>query len=74
MPAQTKIGIVPFGFLSDHIETLFEIEEYYLPIIHSQNKKAFRLPALNLSSYWIPKLIKIIETSQNFSTHEIINN
>lgn len=72
MPNQMKIGIAPFGFLSDHFETLLEIEEYYLPILRSQNKQAFRFPALNLSSYWISKLIKIIKNSKYYLTEELI--
>lgn len=72
MPQQKNIGIVPFGFLSDHIETLFEIEEYYLPLLRSQNKQAFRLPALNLSPYWISRLIKIINSAQLYPLEDLL--
>jgi len=51
-----EIVIVPISFTSDHIETLFEIEELYLPIIRSSGLNAHRCPALNLEPEWISAL------------------
>ena len=56
-----KIVIVPLTFTSDHIETLFEIEQLYLPPIRSFGLNAFRCPALNLEPYWIDALIDILK-------------
>ncbi len=54
-----QIVIVPITFTSDHIETLFEIEELYLPLIRAQSIDAYRCPALNLEPYWIEALATI---------------
>jgi ferrochelatase len=51
-----EIVFVPISFTSDHIETLFEIEELYLPIIRSNGLNAHRCPALNLEPEWISAL------------------
>ncbi len=50
------VVFVPLTFTSDHIETLFEIEEQYLPPIRARGLNAYRCPALNLESYWIHAL------------------
>ena len=51
-----QIVFVPISFTSDHIETLFEIEELYLPLIRSSGLNAHRCPALNLDPEWISAL------------------
>jgi ferrochelatase len=55
-----NVVFVPISFTSDHIETLFEIEKLYLPIITAQGLNAYRCPALNLEPYWIDALIEIL--------------
>lgn len=50
------VVFVPLTFTSDHIETLFEIEELYLPIIRSRELKAYRCPALNFEPEWLSAL------------------
>jgi len=54
---------VPLSFTSDHIETLFEVEKLYLPIIDSKGYKAYRLPAFNRCPRWIQVIITIINSS-----------
>ncbi len=54
-----NIVFVPLSFTSDHIETLFEIEQLYLPLIQKQGLNAFRCPALNLEPYWIDTLASL---------------
>ncbi|MBU6383036.1 MAG: ferrochelatase [Verrucomicrobia bacterium] len=56
---RTTVVFVPISFTSDHIETLFEIEKLYLPIVEKQGLKAYRCPALNLEPYWIDALAEI---------------
>lgn len=56
-----NVVFIPMSFTSDHIETLFEIEKLYLPIIESKNLKAFRCPALNLEPYWINAIVEILK-------------
>jgi ferrochelatase len=54
-----NIVFVPLTFPSDHIETLFEVEYQYLPLIRAHNLNAYRCPALNRESYWI-EAVKIL--------------
>ncbi len=54
-----QIVIVPISFTSDHIETLFEIEKLYLPLLKEQGFDTYRCPALNLETYWLDALFEI---------------
>jgi len=56
-----QVVVVPITFTSDHIETLFEIEELYLPLIR-QTHPAFRCPALNCAPDWVAALAEIAQT------------
>ncbi len=47
------IVMIPLSFTSDHIETLFEIEELYLPILRAGGITALRCPALNRHPTWL---------------------
>lgn len=51
---------VPLSFTSDHIETLFEIEHLYLPIVQKKGLQAWRCPALNRQIEWIDSIIEIL--------------
>src|SRR3989344_503574 len=55
------VVIVPITFTSDHIETLFEIEELYLPLIRAKKLNAYRCPALNCDPLWIASLARIAQ-------------
>lgn len=59
---------VPLSFTSDHIETLFEIEEQYMPIISAQGLHPFRLPALGRRTDWIDAIPQILSDSPPCST------
>jgi len=50
------VVFIPLSFTSDHIETLFEVEELYLPLIREQNLQAYRCPAFNRDQNWIETL------------------
>jgi ferrochelatase len=67
-----EVVIVPISFTSDHIETLFEIEELYLPLIRARGLGAHRCPALNLEEAWISALIDIGAKSDLYSNHALI--
>lgn len=69
-----NIVIVPISFTSDHIETLFEIEKLYLPILASKGLNAYRCPALNLEPYWIDALVQIAKTEDLFANEMLIRN
>jgi len=75
LPQKRKHAIVvPLSFTSDHIETLFEIEQLYLPILRSQGANAHRCPALNLEPYWIEALAEIAEERYFTSTEMLVKN
>ncbi len=63
-----NVVFVPISFTSDHIETLFEIEKLYLPLVGAN---AYRCPALNLESYWIKALAEIAEET-NLSDNQCL--
>jgi ferrochelatase len=65
------VVIVPLSFTSDHIETLFEIEEQYLPPIRAAGFSAYRCPALNLRPDWLSAIPHILSTT-SFSTTEML--
>lgn len=56
-----KIVIVPLSFISDHIETLYEIEELYLPLIQKQELLAYRCPALNFHPLWEEAIVNFFK-------------
>lgn len=53
LKGRNKVVIIPLSFTSDHIETLFEIEELYVKVLQDQGIEACRCEALNLSDDWI---------------------
>ncbi|MES2272770.1 MAG: ferrochelatase [Chlamydiota bacterium] len=65
---------IPISFTSDHIETLFEMERQYLPIIAAKGLKAYRCPALNLEPYWIDALIELFQEKNLCSNQTLIRN
>lgn len=69
-----KAVIVPLSFTSDHIETLFEIEKLYLPMLQEHGIEAHRCPALNLETYWIEALVEIAKTSFVSATQMLVRN
>lgn len=64
--------IVPFGFISDHIETLYEIDLLYLPILKKNQYQAFRVPSIYTSSLLISTLVDILRHSKKQSTQELL--
>lgn len=52
---------VPLSFTSDHIETLFEIETDYMPVIRAEGLQAHRVSAMNRRSDWIEAIAAILE-------------
>lgn len=66
-----EVVVVPITFTSDHIETLFEIENLYLPLIRAKGLNAYRCPALNLEPHWIDSLVEIAQET-NLCTNEML--
>ncbi len=63
---------VPLSFTSDHIETLFEVEELYMPLITTQGLHSFRIPALNRRPAWIAAIADILATATPCPTPMLI--
>ncbi|MBS0620658.1 MAG: ferrochelatase [Verrucomicrobia bacterium] len=57
-----NVVVVPLSFTSDHIETLYEIEEQYLPPIRESGFRAFRCPALNRREDWLKAIAEIMQS------------
>jgi ferrochelatase len=55
------VVFLPLAFTSDHIETLFEIEQLYLPLIREKGLNAWRCPAFNLNPLWINALEQLLK-------------
>ncbi len=66
-----QVVFVPLSFTSDHIETLFEMEELYLPIIREQGLSAYRCPALNRRPDWIGAIAEILK-EPNLCTNQML--
>jgi ferrochelatase len=67
-----KVVIVPISFTSDHIETLFEMEKLYLPLLAAAGMTPYRCPALNTESYWIDALAEIAQEKQLTPTSMLV--
>jgi ferrochelatase len=69
---RNEIIFVPLSFTSDHIETLFEVEKLYLPVIKAKGLMAYRCPALNREPYWIDALVEIFSNSETYPNQRLI--
>lgn len=69
-----QVIVVPISFTSDHIETLYEIEKLYLPLLRSNGVKAVRCPALNLEKDWVEVIREIVDTSPLVTTEKLVKN
>ncbi len=58
---RSNVVIVPLSFTSDHIETLFEIEHQYVPVLRAQGLNVFRCPALNQRQDWKDALVQLLK-------------
>jgi len=72
-PSYRNIVVVPLSFTSDHIETLFEIEQRYLPILKNKGIHAVRCPALNLTEEWVDGIVEILLSEETVSYSTLIN-
>lgn len=67
-----QVVIIPLSFTSDHIETLFEIEEDYLPALRENNLKALRCPALNFEPLWLQTILKLCKEKTELLTNSML--
>ncbi len=69
---QKRTVVVPLSFTSDHIETLFEIEHEYLPILKHKGIDAYRCPALNHHPLWVQALEEMIRDPHSLTTNAML--
>ncbi len=67
-----NVIVVPLSFTSDHIETLYEIEHLYIPLLRERGVSALRCPALNLEPQWIDALAEIARASVGSSNDALV--
>lgn len=56
-----RVLVVPLAFTCDHIETLSEIENEYLPLFRQQGCEAFRVSSLNRSQTFLQAVLAILK-------------
>lgn len=66
------VVFVPLSFTSDHIETLFEIESQYLPLLRASGLSAYRCPALNQREDWLKAMVAILNEIPLVSTPSLV--
>lgn len=59
-----NVVFIPISFTSDHIETLYEIDYLYFPLIEKKGMRPFRIPAFNRDPEWVNVLLDIIEKKE----------
>lgn len=67
-----NILIVPLSFVSDHLETLYEIEHEYVARLHQRSIPARRLPALGLNPHWVQGLAQLLRKPPNLTTTQML--
>lgn len=72
LDTKRKVVVVPLSFTSDHIETLYEVEQQYLPLIREKGAVALRCPALNLRPDWIEAIAQIMKEKEGTSTQMLL--
>lgn len=66
-----NVILIPLSFTSDHIETLFEMEEAYLPLL-KKRFTAVRCPALNRKQEWIRAIVQMIGEEERVPNQTLI--
>ncbi len=66
------VVFIPLSFTSDHIETLFEIEQEYLPVCRERGIRAHRCPALGFNPEWIRAISEILKSQPKVPIYELI--
>ncbi len=67
-----NVVVIPLSFTSDHIETLFEIEEMYVGVIRKKGLNAFRCPALNQRKDWIRAIAEMFHAKETHNTQMLL--
>ncbi len=67
-----QVIFVPLAFTSDHIETLFEVETEYMPIIQKKGLEVYRLPAFNDEPDWIKTIEDLLDTPHSLVSNQML--
>jgi ferrochelatase len=68
------VVFIPLSFTSDHIETLYEIEQLYLPVIRERGFYGWRCPALNFREDWITAIGTIAQSCDRLANGMLVWN
>ncbi len=68
-----EIVFVPIAFTTDHIETLFEVEQDYFPLIRANGLNPHRCPALGLKEKWVRSIPEIVASSDWLTAEMLIH-
>lgn len=66
------VVFIPLAFTSDHIETLFEIEQLYLPVIRKQGYLALRCSCLNESPLWFEAIKEMLHSEKRVFNRDLV--
>ena len=69
---EPTVVFIPLSFTSDHVETLVEVEDQYLPVVQKAGLHAVRCPAFNTDDAWIDVLQNILFDSPRISNRMLI--
>lgn len=67
-----NVVVIPLSFTSDHIETLYEIEKLYLPVIYEQGIQSYRCPALNRRADWLQAIAAIFSEKEGLANANLL--
>lgn len=67
-----QIVFLPLSFTSDHIETLFEVEEEYVGALKAAGFSAHRCPALGRRADWVESIVTILRERLPVENAELI--
>ena len=67
-----NVLFVPLAFTSDHIETLFEIEDEYMPVIRDKGLNAYRMPAFNDKPDWINTISDLLNEPSSLVPNQML--
>jgi protoporphyrin/coproporphyrin ferrochelatase len=71
---RSHVVFVPISFTSDHIETLFEIEQDYMPLVRQAGLQAHRVPGLTLNASWIEAIVDILSENNLCGNRMLLRN
>ncbi len=67
-----QIVFLPLSFTSDHIETLFEVEQEYMKPLRDSGYAVYRCPALGRRKGWLDAMKVILNNSKKVRTCSLI--